>query len=321
MIRIAVLDDYQGVAARMADWSVLGDRAQVTSVREWLGGDQEQAVAALKDFDVICLMRERMPFPRALIARLPRLRLLIFTGLRHNLLDLTGAAEHGITVCNTRGGDTQYCTTEHTWALILAAVRHLPQEDRALREGRWQTSLGTTLNGRTLGILGLGRLGSRVAGIGAAFGMQVVAWSPTLDDERAAQSHARRVELDALFETSDVISIHLAMTPQTRHLVNRERISRMRASAVLVNTARGEIIDEEALVEALRDRRIAAAALDVFAQEPLPATHPLTQLDNVVLSPHLGYVTEETYRIFFNDVVENIDAFLKGSPLRVVQPA
>ncbi len=320
MIRVAVLDDYQGVASAMADWSVLGDQVQVTSIGEHLP-DEDQAVARLDGFDVICLMRERMRFPKSLIVRLPRLKLLAFTGLRQNTLDVAAAVAQGITVCSTRGGETQHCTTEMTWGLILAAARHLPQEDRAMRAGRWQTTLGITLHGRTLGILGLGRLGSRVARIGHAFGMQVQAWSPTLDDARAALSDARRVELETLFETSDIISVHLAMSEQTRHLVNADRIARMRPGAILVNTARGEIIDEDALVLALQQKRLGGAALDVFQREPLPASHPLLALDNVVLSPHLGYVTEETYRIFFHDTVENIACYLKGAPVRVVLPS
>jgi phosphoglycerate dehydrogenase-like enzyme len=315
MLRVAVLDDYQGAAKRMADWSRL--EADVEFFQRAIV-DEDALATALASFDVVCLMRERTPFPASLLARLPRLRLLVFTGLGNTRVDLEAAAARGITVCNTRGGDTRHCTAELTWALILAAARHVALEDRSLRNGGWQVSLGTTLHGRTLGILGLGRLGSRVAEIGRAFGMQVLAWSPRLDDARAEASGARRMDLNELLAQSDVVSVHLALNEDTRHLLNAERLSRMRADAILVNTARGEIIDEDALVAALRERRLAGAGLDVFAREPLPAGHPLLKMDQVVLTPHLGYVTAETYRIFFHDVVEDIAAFAAGQPRRVV---
>lgn len=317
MIRIAVLDDYQGAAAGSADWARLRGHAQVEFFRHAL--PPEDAASALADFEVVVLMRERMAFPAALIEHLPNLRLIVFTGLKHNKLDVKAAHRNGIAVCNTRGGNTQYCTAEMTWALILAAARSLPQEDAAIRRGQWQTRLGFTLHGRTLGILGLGRLGSQVARIGTAFGMRVLAWSARLDDERAAAQGARRAELQDLLAESDVVSIHLALTPETRGLINAQRLSYMRPGAVLVNTARGEIIDEAALLDCLAERRIAMAALDVFEEEPLPADHPFRSLDNVVLTPHVGYVTRETYQIFYQDVVEDIEAFIKGCPVRQVE--
>jgi len=319
MIRIAVLDDYQGIALGMADWAALGTNVRATSFRKPFAGIA-QAAEALADFDVVCLMRERMAIPRELLERLPRLKLLVFSGLRHAGLDLEAARDNGVLVCNTRGGETRHCATELTWALILAAARHLPLEDRAMRQGNWQTTIGTTLHGKTLGILGLGRLGTQSCGIAAAFGMKVLAWSPTLDEQRAALAGARAADIDTVLAQSDVVSVHLALAPQTRHLLGEAQLRKMRPTAILVNTSRGEIVDENALVQALRQGWIAGAALDVFEREPLPPGHPLLAMDNVVLTPHLGFVTRETYDIFFHDFVEDIAAFLKGAPLRVVQP-
>jgi phosphoglycerate dehydrogenase-like enzyme len=272
----------------------------------------------LAEFDIVCLMRERTPFPRALFEQLPRLRLLVTTGLRNNSIDLAAARDHGVTVCHTRSGSTEFGTSELTWALILAAARHVPLEDRRMRAGHWQTTIGTTLYGKTLGVLGLGRLGARVATIGAAFGMQVLAWSPNLTAERAAAAGARMVTKDDLFAQSDVVTIHLVLGPSTRGIVDAGQLARMRSGAILVNTSRGPLVDESALIATLAQKRIAAAALDVFDHEPLPVDHPLLQLDNVVLTPHLGYVTRESYRIFFEDIVEDIAAFLSGSPIRVL---
>jgi phosphoglycerate dehydrogenase-like enzyme len=242
----------------------------------------------------------------------------VTTGLRNNGIDLPAARDHGVTVCHTRSGSTELGTSELTWALILGAARHIPLEDRRMRAGRWQTTIGTTLHGKTLGVLGLGRLGARVAAIGAAFGMQVIAWSPNLTAERAAAAGARMVTREELFARSDVLTIHLVLGPSTRGIVDAGQLARMRSSAILVNTSRGQLVDENALVEALAEKRIAAAALDVFEREPLAADHPLLRMDNVVLSPHLGYVTRESYGIFFEDVVENIAAYLSGSPIRVL---
>jgi phosphoglycerate dehydrogenase-like enzyme len=317
MLRVAVLDDYQDVARTMADWASLGPQVAVEFFHQPFLGEAELA-SRLADFQVVCLMRERTPFPASLMARLPQLKLIVFTGLGNNRLDSQAAAAQGITVCHTRGGETQHCTTELTWALILAAARQVAREDRMLRAGRWQTSLGTTLNGRTLGILGLGRLGSRVAQVALAFGMRVLAWSPRLDAERAQASGAQCVGLDELLAQSDVISVHLALNADTRKLINAERLAGMRRGAILVNTARGEIVDEAALVHALESGHLAAAGLDVFEREPLPVNHPLLKMDQVVLTPHLGYVTRETYGIFFADVLENIAAFAAGQPLRVL---
>ena len=317
MLAIAILDDYQQIALDMAEWTSLAGRARVSALDRPLGPISEAALA-LADFDIVVLMRERQPFPRALFQALPRLRCLVTTGLRNSAIDLAAARDHGVTVCHTRSGATEYGTCELTWALILAATRHLPLEERRLREGRWQTTIGHTLHGKTLGLLGLGRLGTRVAGIGSAFGMQVIAWSPHLTDARAANGGAQRVAKDELFSRSDVLSLHLVLGPGTRGIVGADELARMPRHALLVNTSRAGLVDEAALLDALEARRLGGAALDVFEQEPLPRGHPFTRLDNVVLSPHLGYVTHESYRIFFHDVVENITAFLAGAPLRVL---
>lgn len=317
--KVAVLDDYQGVALQLADWQSLPASVSVTIFREPLGG-LDAAAAALAPFDCVCLMRERLPFPRALFEKLPRLKLLVLTGARSPSLDAAAATDHGVVISHTRGGGTDATTSELTWALILAAARHLPQEDRRVRAGGWQATLGVTLQGKTLGVLGLGRLGSRVARIGQAFGMHVIAWSENLTAERAAEIGAARVEKSELFARADVVTIHLVLSDRTRALVGARELDLMKPGAVLVNTSRGPIVNESALVEALRSGRLGGAGLDVFDQEPLPREHPLRRLENVVLSPHLGYVTQETYRQFYGDTVEDIAAFLAGAPIRVLNP-
>ena len=318
MRKIAVLDDYQTVAAEMADWSALGRDCAVTFFDRPLGV-VDAAARALADFEIVCLMRERMPFPRVLIERLPKLKLIVFTGGRIRTLDLEAAREKGITVTYTRGAGSQYSTSELTWALILAAARNLCAEDRAVRAGDWQKSIGTTQHGKTLGILGLGNIGSRVAAVGRAFGMEIVAWSPNLTPERAEASGARAVTKADLFRQSDIVTIHMILSERTRGLVGPGDLALMQRHAILINTARGPIVEETALVEALRSKRIAGAGLDVFDQEPLPPDHPLRRLENVVLSPHLGYVTREIYAVFFQDMVENIAAYLAGKPVRVIE--
>src|SRR3954468_15104012 len=317
MTRIAILDDYQGVALAMADWSALRRDCEILVFDRNLASEDE-AATALKDFDVVCLMRERMPVPRSLIARLPKLKLLVVTGAHNRTLDLAAAKERGIVVSHTRGGDSQYATPELAWALILACMRHLPEEHQRMREGGWQRTVGTALHGRTLAILGLGRLGSRMAAIGKAFGMELIAWSQNLTAERAAAAGAILVSKDELFARADVVTIHLVLGERSRGTVGRKELARMKPSAILVNTSRGPIVDEAALIEALRGRKIRAAGLDVYDEEPLPADHPLRRLDNVVLSPHLGYVTEGTYRAFYEDMVEDIAAWRAGAPVRVL---
>jgi phosphoglycerate dehydrogenase-like enzyme len=317
MTRIAILDDYQGVALKMADWSRLRRDCEIVVFRRNLATEDE-AAAALAEFDAVCLMRERMPAPRSLIERLPRLKLIVVTGAHNRTLDLAAAKARGIMVSHTRGGDSQYATPELAWGLILSLMRHIPDEHRRMRQGGWQESVGTALHGQTLSILGLGRLGARMAAIGRAFGMEVLAWSQNLTAERAQAAGAMLVAKDELFERADVLTIHLVLGERSRGLVGAAELARMKPSAILVNTSRGPIVREEALIEVLRARRIRGAGLDVYDEEPLPAEHPLRSLDNVVLTPHLGYVTEGTYRMFFEDMVEDIEAWRAGSPVRVL---
>ena len=313
MTKIAILDDYQGVAPDMADWGSLP--AETTAFRDHLS-DEEAIARRLADYDVVVAMRERTPFTRSLFERLPNLRLLVTTGMRNASIDLRAAADHGVTVCGTDG--LPYPTAELTWALILALARKIPTEDAATRAGSWQVTLGEGLQGKTLGMMGLGRLGSQVATVGGAFGMDVIAWSQNLTAERAERFGARLVSKEELLSASDFMTIHLVLSDRTRGLVGERELSLMKRSAYLVNTSRGPIVDEGALVAALRSGAIAGAGLDVFDTEPLPDDHPLRNLPNTVITPHIGYVTIETYRVFYADAAEDISAFLSGSPVRVL---
>ena len=316
MARVALLDDYQGVALRMADWKSLPPGTEVVAFPDHL--DDEGALAKrLADFDIVMAMRERTPFARTLLERLPKLKLLITAGMRNASIDMKAAAERGLLVCGTAG--LPYPTAELAWGLILGLMRRVPAEDRATREGRWQTTLGLGLNGKTLGVLGLGTLGSRVAKVGRAFEMEVLAWSQNLTAERAAEAGATLVPKDELLARSDIVSIHLVLGERTRGLIGARELGLMKRSAYLVNTSRGPIVDEAALVQALRDGTIAGAGLDVFGTEPLPLDHPFRSLPNTVISPHLGYVTEETYRIFYGQAREDVEAFLRGEPVRVLR--
>jgi len=316
MTHIAILDDYQDVALGMAEWSRLPPGCRTVPFAAPFAGIDDCA-GALADFDVIVAMRERTPFPRALLERLPKLRLLVTTGMRNGAIDLAAAKALGITVCGTEG--LSYPTAELAWGLILSLLRRIPDEQRALREGRWQTTLGTGLNGKTLGVLGLGTLGSRVARVGKAFGMEVLAWSQNLTAERARAADATLVDRDELLRRSDVVSIHLVLGERTRGLVAERELRLMKPTAYLVNTSRAPIVDEAALVDALHRRAIAGAGLDVYGREPLPPDHPLLGAPNTVLTPHLGYVTEETYRVFYGQALEDIEGFLNARPLRVLQ--
>ncbi|MDO8277509.1 MAG: D-2-hydroxyacid dehydrogenase family protein [Burkholderiaceae bacterium] len=320
MTRIAILDDYQQVAPGMADWKSLPAQCECVFFTQPFANASEVA-QALRDFDIVCLMRERTPFPRSLFEALPRLRCLVTTGPRNSAVDVAAAQERGVVVCGTRGGPSGHTTAELAWALILAVSRHLVVEDRRLREGLWQGTLGSMLHGKTLGLLGLGRTGERMAAIGAAFGMTPIAWSQNLTEARAREAGARWVDKNTLMQTSDVLSLHLVLSPRTQGIVGADDLARMQPHAILINTARAGLVDEAALIDALVARRIAGAGIDVFGQEPLPRTHPFIALDNVVLSPHLGYVTQESYRLFYHDVVEDIAAFLGGAPIRVLAPA
>jgi D-3-phosphoglycerate dehydrogenase len=315
--RIAILDDYQRVALTMADWSRLAAECELVVFDRNLESEDE-AARALAGFDVICLLRERMPMPRALIERLPGLKLIVVTGAHNRTLDLAAAKERGIVVSHTRGGDSAFATPELAWGLILSLMRHIPQEHQRMREGGWQETIGTALHGQALAILGLGRLGSRMASIGRAFGMEVLAWSQNLTAERAEAAGATLVAKDELFARADVLTIHLVLGERSRGLVGATELNRMKGSAVLVNTSRGPIVEEAALIAALERRKIRGAGLDVYDREPLPADHPLRRLDNVVLTPHLGYVTEGTYRVFYADTVEAIAAWRAGVPVRTL---
>jgi phosphoglycerate dehydrogenase-like enzyme len=316
-VRIAVLDDYQAVAATLSDWTTVPEPVEVVEFHDHVDGEDALA-ARLEPFDVVVAMRERTALRRSLIERLPNLKLIITTGMRNKSIDVAAAAERGIPVCGTASGSD--ATVELTWALILATVRHLPQEMASVRAGGWQTTVGTTVRGATLGVLGLGRIGAEVARIGQAFGMRVIAWSENLTDERAAECGATRVDKAELFAASDVLTIHTLLSKRTRGLVGADDLARMKPTAILVNTSRGPIVDEPALLAALREGTIAGAGLDVFDIEPLPRDHPLRELRRAVLTPHLGYVTRAGYEGYYRDAVEDVAAWLAGSPVRVLEP-
>lgn len=318
MQRVAILDDYQGVYREYADWSMLDGRVEVTSFADHLS-DEAALVDRLRDFPIVVAMRERTPFPRSILEQLPNLELLVTTGPFNAAIDIDVAAQRGITVCGT--GGVAFNTSEHTWALILACARHIPTEDRNVKSGGWMTTVGTDLHGRTLGLLGAGRLGAAVAKVGSAFGMNVVAWSQNLTAERAAEVGATLVERDELFRQADVLTVHLVLSERTHHLVGERELGLMKSSAILVNTSRGPIVDEGALAQALERRTIRSAGIDVFEVEPLPADHPFRRLDNLICTPHLGYVTEDAYRVFFGDIVADIAAYLDGAPIRRIEPA
>jgi D-3-phosphoglycerate dehydrogenase len=321
-LKLAILDDYQRLALASADWERLRRRGVEIAAFHEAFASLEEAAAKLARFEIVCLMRERTAFPRELSARLPNLRLVTLTGARASSLDARALAERRIPVCHTRGGRGGASTAELTWALIIAASRDLEAGMRAMRSGGWHDGVGAgaVLEGKRLGLIGLGGIGSRVASVGKAFGMDVVAWSGNLTDERAAQVGVRRVTKEDLFQSSDVASIHLVLSERTRGLVGAADLARMKPSAILVNTSRGPIVDEAALLEALRAGRPGRAALDVYAREPLPADHPLRSLGNVTLTPHLGYVSAENYRLFYEDTVECVEAWLDGKPVRVLNP-
>lgn len=316
-MKIAVLDDSQQVAQGAADWSALAPRGEVTFLREPILIEDE-AARVLAPFHVIIPMRERTPLPGSLIRRLPNLRMVALTGARSPSLDVASCTAAGVLVCST-GINTGAATAELAFTLILNCARSIPLADATMRRGGWHEGIpiGDPLHGRRLGILGLGKLGSRVAAFGKAFGMEVVAWSQNLTAEAAAEQGVTRVEKDELFATSDAISIHLVLSERSRGLVGEREIGAMKQGAILVNTSRGPIIDEAALVAALRERRI-VAGLDVFDQEPLPAGHPLRSLPNTVLTPHLGYSAKPVFRQFYGESIENILAFMDGKPIRVM---
>ncbi|RDV04740.1 D-2-hydroxyacid dehydrogenase family protein [Undibacter mobilis] len=316
MLRAAILDDYQGVALKFADWSPVAGEVEIT-VFDKPFKDQAETIAQLQGFQIVAGMRERTPFPRAVIEALPDLKLLITTGARNNSFDLAAAAERGVTVCGT--GTFGNPTVGIAFGLMLELTRHIGHENARMKAGEpWQVTIGRDLEGLTLGIVGLGKLGSRVAAVGKAFGMNVIAWSQNLKPDKAKEGGATYATREELFAQADIVTIHLVLSDRSRGLITADDIGRMKKDAYLINTARAPIVDQTALLKALDDKRIAGAGLDVFEIEPLPVDHPYRKLDNVVLTPHLGYVSEQTYRKFYPDIVEDIRAFLDGKPVRVI---
>ena len=316
-MKIAVLDDYQNVAREMADWSRIEAEHEVTFFDQPYEG-LEGFTKRLEPFEIVCIMRERSPFSREVIERLPNAKVFVTAGMRNAAIDMEACQERGITVLGT-GGSAE-STPELAWGMIISLARHIHVENARMREGSWITTLGRDVAGSTLGLIGLGRLGGRMAEIGRVFRMDVIAWSQNLTDERAEAAGVRRVTRDELFRQSDFISIHYKLGERSKGLVGREELGLMKPTAYLVNTSRGPIVDTEALIEALTEGRIAGAGIDVYDEEPLPADHPLRSCPRTILTPHLGYVTEGTYRAFYGEIVEDIEAWLKGEPVRVLVP-
>ncbi len=318
-MRLSILDDYQGVALSMADWSPVRDRGVEIAVERFPFADEDDVVRSLADSEIVAAMRERTAFPKRVVDRLPKLKLLITTGMRNASFDMEALKAKGVTVCGTGGpGGGNEDTAELAWGLILGAARRIAEDHALMRQGGWQTRIGHRVAGKTLGVVGLGRLGSAVARVGLAFGMKAIAWSQNLTAEKAAAQGVEYVEKDELFRRSDILSVHLVLSPRSRGIVGRREIGLMKPSAILVNTSRGPIVDTEAVIEALRAGRLAYAGFDVYDKEPLPIDHPLRQAPNVILTPHIGYVTDENYRSSYPQIVENIVGFLDGNPVRVI---
>ena len=314
-VRIAVLDDWEGVAADLVDWRAALPEAAVSIFTDHLS-DPDELTLRLRPFDIVMLMRERTAMPANVLRALSRLRLIVTTGMRNHALDIDAAREHGVLVCGTQG--LQWAAPELTWALILALARQIPRADTSMHSGRWEPTVGTDLHGSTLGLVGLGRLGGQVATVGRAFGMELVAWSPHLTEERAATHGARLVAKQELFSSADVVSVHMILVDATRGLVGAAEIDAMKPTAFLVNTSRGPLVNQQALIRALTEGRIAGAGLDVYDEEPLPAGHELRSTPRLVMTPHLGYVTRDTFTAFYRDAVQDIRAYLDGDPIRVI---
>ena len=316
MVRAAILDDYQNVALKFADWSAIAKDVQVKVFNAPLG-DDNAVIKTLQGFAIVNMMRERTPFNRKVIEGLPDLKLLITTGARNNSIDLKACAEFGVTVCGTAGFGNP--TAAIAVGLMLELTRHIGFENARMKAGApWQVTVGHDLDGKTLGVLGLGKLGQRVAGVAKSLGMKVIAWSQNLTPEKAKESGTEYVSKEDLFRNADVISIHVVLSDRTRGLVRAKDLGLMKKTAYLINTSRGPIVEEKALIAALNSKSIAGAGLDVFDIEPLPTDHPFREMDNVVLTPHLGYVSEENYRTFYSGVVEDIRAWLDGKPVRML---
>lgn len=317
MVRAAILDDYQNVAMNFADWSPIAKDVEIKVFNKPFGSPEE-TIKALQGFAVVVGMRERTPFPRKMVEALPDLKLLITTGARNNSFDVKACAERGVTVCGTGAAGSP--TTGIAFGLMLELTRRIGFENARLKAGApWQTTIGRDLEGLTLGILGLGKLGQRSAAVGKAFGMKTIAWSQNLTEERAKAAGVDYVSKDDLFRNADFVTIHLVLSDRSRGLIGAKELGLMKKSAYLINTSRGPIIDEKALIAALQSKSIAGAGLDVFDIEPLPLDHPFRKMDNVVITPHLGYVSEQNYRKYFPDIVEDIRAWLDGKPVRVIE--
>ena len=309
-LRCAILDDYMNLTLQMADWSKLGDRVDITVFNQPFASG-EAAASALQDFEIICAMRERTPFPRALFAALPRLKLLITSGLRNAAIDMEAAKDHQVVLCGTQWGRDP--TAPLTMGLILELTRNIGRESARMHAGEpLQKFIGTEIEGKTLGVVGLGKLGAKVSALAKAFGMNVIAWSPNLTAERCKEVGVGYASKEELFSTADIVTVHVVLSQRSRGLVGADDLARMKPTAYLVNTARGPIVDEAALLETLKARKIAGAAVDVFSVEPLPVEHPFRKLDNLVLTPHLGYTTQETFRAHYSQMVECIGAWFKG---------
>lgn len=317
MHKIAVLDDFQNVSQNFGDWGELANRAEITVYRDHID-DECALVARLLPYDILCVMRERTWMTRSLLQKLPNLKMIASTGPWNAAIDLEATQELGITVCGTATSLT--AASELTWALILAAVRKLPQEVASFRSGGWQVAVGMDLHGKTLGLLGLGSTGSATARIAHAFGMKTIAWSQNMTEEGAAKLGVRYVSKDELIASSDILSIHVRLSERTRGMIGAAELASMKPAAFLINTARGPIVDEAALVDALRRRTIAGAGIDVYGTEPLPADHPFRTLDNLVATSHVGYVTEGSYDLYYGESVENIRAWIEGKPIRTLSP-
>ena len=316
MTRIAILDDYAGTALGATDWGVLRD-ADIDVFNEHLGHDEAAVASALVPYEVLVAMRERTPFPASLFEKLPNLKLLVTTGMRNLAIDMEAGRARGIDICGT--DMLPYPAFEHAWALILAVTKQIPKGDHTMKTGGWQQGTGVGLNGKTLGVLGLGKLGAQAARVGNAFEMDVIAWSENLTEERCAEvGGVTRVDKEEFFRRADVITVHMVLSDRSRGLVGAQEIDLMKSSAYLINTSRGPIVDEAALIEALQAGRIAGAGIDVFDVEPLPKDHPYRKLDNAVLTGHTGYVIAELYEKVYGQAVENIQAWLDGNPTRLL---
>lgn len=311
--RIAVLDDYMGVAARLADWAVLDDRAEVTFLTHAIA--PADLPTALADYDAICLLRERTDFPAETLQSLPNLKVIAATGRKTRTLDTEAAAMLGIAIMTTDGsGNGVYATVELAWGLILGLMRHIPAESTAMRNGAWQSRMGNALYGKTLGLVGLGKLGGQMALVAQAFGMNVIAWSPNLTPERAAEGGANYASKDTLFRSADIVSLHIVLAPTTQGIVAAEHLAKMQSHALLINTSRGPLVDQTALLSALYGGNIGGAGIDVYDQEPLPADAAIRSAPNTLLTPHLGYSVQETFESFYRQTVENLDGWLDGLP-------